>query len=81
MEPKKIKRLVLKKEIISSLSEDGMSNLLGGVGSGHTQCTTTGSPCTGYQDCNTGTCVSIVASGTGYGMCCCGATNYCNPVY
>jgi hypothetical protein len=79
MGPKKIKKLVLKQETISTLSDESMSSLLGGYGSGHMQCTTTGSPCTGYQDCNTGTCVSIVASGTGYGMCCCGTTNYCTP--
>lgn len=73
MESKKIKKLVLKQETISSLNEDAMGQLLGG--SGHTGCTTAGSPCfSGYIACNTDPCHSILASGTGYGMCCCGAT-------
>lgn len=74
---KKLKKLVLKQETISSLNEDAMDQLVGGYASGNMQCTTAGSPCTGWVACNTGTCVSAITSGTGYGMCCCGATNYC----
>ena len=81
MEPKKNKKLVLKQETITNLNEDSMNSLLGGYGSGHMQCTTTDSPCSGWVDCNTDTCNSLLASGTGYGMCCCGATNYCDPGY
>lgn len=77
MESKKIKKLVLKKETISTLSEDGMNELKGGSwGSAlgfnsccdcpvSTGCATQGQSC--------GTC----GGATGYGMCCNNATLYC----
>jgi natural product precursor len=68
MELKKIKKLVLKQETISNLNEDGMNKIKGGSG---------WVTCSGYVACDTSTCVSYLATGTGYGVCCCAATDYC----
>jgi hypothetical protein len=62
MEPKKIKKLVLKQEIISNLTENGMSYIKGGQ---DTEGTGLG-PCicnpTDYCQYNTDICPSVVYS-------------------
>ena len=62
MEPKKIKKLVLKQETISNLSGNEMDNVKGGDRCSY--------PFDGYCDTNA-KCVSLGGTGTGYGMCCC----------
>jgi len=79
MKPKKIKKLVLNKETISSLSDEGMNEIKGGSwGSalGFASCCNC-APSTGCTP-NSGASCSACAGSTGYGMCCNNATLYCN---
>lgn len=73
---KKIKKIKLNIDTISNLTEEKMKNINGGGGfdSGN-------GPCTASMNCgasNYAQCGSFVATGTGYGMCCCNATGYCS---
>lgn len=70
MGPKKIKKLVLKQEIISNLSKDGMSKVKGGETwfDGEWWCIVASQE---------GLCVSEFAQDSGYGMCCVTATALC----
>ena len=55
MEPKKIKKLVLNKEIISNLTENSMNNIKGGEteGTGYGMCNCNATNYCYTQRCNT----------------------------
>jgi len=75
MEPKKIKKLVLNKEIISNLTENGMSYVIGGTdgtGYGPCACNPTVYCCASVN----GSCSAICATPNGN----CGSDGNCLPV-
>lgn len=76
---KKLKKLVFKQETISNLNEEGMKNLKGGVSS-DTSYDTVSADLPSYCQVasRNGDCGSYIASGTGFGMCCCNATGLCS---
>lgn len=77
---KKIKKLVLKQETISNLNDAEMKKVQGGgfVSSDNSYDTISADlpgycgAASHYNECN-----SYIATGTGYGMCCCNATGIC----
>jgi bacteriocin-like protein len=86
MKSKKVKKLVLMQETISTLNEDEMNKIKGGYGGtlfGYVfnSCAPTPNSCQCSNDCGPQTnqteCGTCYGDGSGYGVCCYNATNLC----